>query len=341
MKQLIIKLKNNIGIIIIAFSFFVVIIIGLKNGILPKALDSIRDASPFFILLAICFYLLYILTNSIAQKSFINSQGYSLSIKESFYSAIASIYYANITPFQAGGMPSQIFYLCRQGIPAGVASASVMCFINAWSIMRLILFVVYFLSRYDFLQNVLGNNLVFLFIGFLYNLYIILIFFAIGFARKPVLYMVTLFDRIIRKLHIIKNPDKIIAKLTKTVETYHDAMQKILSHPFEIMKQLFFGLIYVVLLNSIIFLAYRSLGLSGSSYYDLLGLSICQNLASAYMPTPGGAGGQEYIYELFFGSIMSNGSLLAVMLIWRFITFYFSLFIGAIIVSVKSIHRYQ
>lgn len=334
-------LKKNIGIIIIIISFLAIIIIGLINGMLPHALDSIRKADFFYILLAIVFYQSYIFINGLSQKSFINSQGYAISIKESFYSAVASIYYANITPFSAGGIPTQIYYLSKQEVPVGVASASVTCFVNAWNIMRLFLMIVFFITRRDFLENALGNNMIFLYIGFLYNLYIIFLFLFFGFARRPVQYLIKFLDKIIRKLHLSKNPDNITFKLTKTVDTYHDAMQKILTHPLEIFKQLFLGFIYVCLLNSIIFLAYRSLGLSGSSYYDLLGMSICQNLCAAYMPTPGGAGGQEFIYELFFGSLIPGSSLLAVMLIWRFITFYFSLFIGAIIVSIKSIHRYQ
>ena len=219
-------LKKNIGIIIIIISFLAIIIIGLINGMLPHALDSIRKADFFYILLAIVFYQSYIFINGLSQKSFINSQGYAISIKESFYSAVASIYYANITPFSAGGIPTQIYYLSKQEVPVGVASASVTCFVNAWNIMRLFLMIVFFITRRDFLENALGNNMIFLYIGFLYNLYIIFLFLFFGFARRPVQYLIKFLDKIIRKLHLSKNPDNITFKLTKTVDTYHDAMQK-------------------------------------------------------------------------------------------------------------------
>ncbi|MBR3252234.1 MAG: flippase-like domain-containing protein, partial [Erysipelotrichaceae bacterium] len=54
-------------------------------------------------------------------------------------------------------------------------------------------------------------------------------------------------------------------------------------------------------------------------------------------PTPGGAGGQELIFSLFFSSIIKGSDLLAVMLIWRFISFYLGLFLGAFFTSIKSI----
>ena len=141
----------------------------------------------------------------------------------------------------------------------------------------------------------------------------------------------------IRKFNLSKDPDSIRSKLEGISERYHDAMQKTLQYPSEILKQLIYGLFYVVLLNSIIYFAYRSVGLSGAYYFDLLGMNLCQSVASAYIPTPGGAGGQELIFSLFFSSIIKGSDLLAVMLIWRFISFYLGLFLGAFFTSIKSI----
>ena len=154
-----------------------------------------------------------------------------------------------------------------------------------------------------------------------------------GFVKKPIRLFINLIDRMIRRFNLSKDPDSIRSKLEGISERYHDAMQKTLQYPSEILKQLIYGLFYVALLNSIIYFAYRSVGLSGASYFDLLGMNLCQSVASAYIPTPGGAGGQE----LIFSSIIKGSDLLAVMLIWRFISFYLGLFLGAFFTSIKSI----
>ena len=337
MNNLISLLKKNFGIIIILLSFVIVIVGGLINGSLVQALGSIRKADPFFILLAVLCYFGHIFFNGIANKSFINRQGYDISLKEAFYSSVVNIYYSNITPAGTGGFPMQIYYLSKKGIPVGVASSAVTCFINAWFLMRLLLITVFIVLRKQMLLDILGDNFIFLIFGLIYNIYIVVLFLVLGFVKKPIHFFIDLIDKAIRKFNLSKDPDGIRNKLTVTVERYHDVMQKMLLYPSEIVKQLIFGLFFVVLLNSIIYFAYRSVGLSSASYFDLLGMNLCQTVASAYIPTPGGTGGQELIFSLFFSSIIKGSDLLAVMLIWRFISFYLGLFLGAIFTSIKSI----
>ena len=337
MNNLTLWLKKNIGIIIILFTFLIVIIIGLINGSLLQAINIIIKSDPIFILLAVLCYLGHILFNSIANKSFINRQGYPISLKGAFYASIIGVYYSSITPAGTGGIPMQIYYLSKQGVPVGVASSAVTCFINAWYSMRLVLFTIFAVLRKEMLLNVLGNNIVFLNIGYAYNVYVIVLFLVLGFVKKPIQLLIQIIDKTIRRFNLSKNPDSIRDKLSNTVGRYHDAMQKILLYPSEIIKELIIGCIYAILLNSIIYFAYRSVGLSETSYFDLFGMSLCQYISSAYMPTPGGAGAQELIFSLFFGTMIKGSNLLAVMLIWRFISFYLGLFIGAIITSFKSI----
>ena len=339
MNKLIDFLKKNIGLIIVFLSFAIVIVTSLINGSLAQALESIVNADGFLILLAVMCFFGHILFDSIANRSFIKRQGYDLSVKESFYASAIGVYYSTITPAGTGGFPMQIYYLNRQDVPVGVASSSVTCFLNAWYFMRLVLLTIFIFLRYDMLRNILGNNMIFLVIGYIYNIYVITLFLVLGFVRKPIRFVIDMIDKLIRKFNLSRNPDSIRQKLSDTAERYHEATQNIIKYPSEIIRQLFFGFVYVVLLNSIIYIAYRSVGLSSSSYYDLFCMSICLYIAAAYMPTPGGAGAHEIIFSLFFSSLIDHEHLLAVMLIWRFISFYLILFSGAIMTGFKSLKK--
>ena len=53
-------------------------------------------------------------------------------------------------------------------------------------------------------------------------------------------------------------------------------------------------------------------------------------LIGAFVPIPGGSGGIEYGFLSFFGNFLSKSRLSAVLLIWRFITYYMPMIIGAI-----------
>lgn len=58
-------------------------------------------------------------------------------------------------------------------------------------------------------------------------------------------------------------------------------------------------------------------------------------LIGSFVPIPGGTGGLEYGFIKFYGKFISGSILSAAMLIWRFITYYFGLIIGAIAFNVK------
>lgn len=67
--------------------------------------------------------------------------------------------------------------------------------------------------------------------------------------------------------------------------------------------------------------------------------SIAMTMSSLIMPTPGGAGGIEGLYVLFFGSMLPDTALLAPsLLVWRFLGYYVFLIMG-IGLSTRHIQR--
>ena len=59
-------------------------------------------------------------------------------------------------------------------------------------------------------------------------------------------------------------------------------------------------------------------------------------LIGAFVPIPGGTGGLEYSFIQFYGNFITGSALSAMMLIWRFITYYFGMIVGAIALYVKG-----
>lgn len=61
--------------------------------------------------------------------------------------------------------------------------------------------------------------------------------------------------------------------------------------------------------------------------------SVAMTIGSLIMPTPGGAGGVEGLYVLFFGSLMPGAFLAPTLLIWRTLGFYIFLGFGIFITT--------
>ena len=55
-----------------------------------------------------------------------------------------------------------------------------------------------------------------------------------------------------------------------------------------------------------------------------------------YVPIPGATGGMEYAFAGFFGNFVFGYQLNAFVVIWRFITYYLPVIIGALVFNIKQ-----
>ena len=58
-------------------------------------------------------------------------------------------------------------------------------------------------------------------------------------------------------------------------------------------------------------------------------------LIGSFVPMPGGSGGLEYGFIQFYGNFLSGAKLTTIMLLWRFVTYYFGLLVGSITLNIK------
>jgi len=69
---------------------------------------------------------------------------------------------------------------------------------------------------------------------------------------------------------------------------------------------------------------------------DTLTASAYIYLVGAFVPIPGASGGIEYGFTRFFGNFIAKNKISAVLLIWRFITYYLAVALGGIIFSLEK-----
>ena len=68
----------------------------------------------------------------------------------------------------------------------------------------------------------------------------------------------------------------------------------------------------------------------GISYVMLIG---------SFVPIPGGSGGLEFAFSRFFGLYMIGYVTSSLMIIWRFITYYLGMIIGALVLGVVGYRK--
>ena len=72
------------------------------------------------------------------------------------------------------------------------------------------------------------------------------------------------------------------------------------------------------------------MGVTDLNFISMLVATTYIMMIGSFVPIPGGTGGIEYGFVYFVGYFISGGLLTAIMLIWRFITYYFGMVLGAL-----------
>ena len=75
-----------------------------------------------------------------------------------------------------------------------------------------------------------------------------------------------------------------------------------------------------------------------TSFNALLSIVSCSYvmLIGSFVPIPGGTGGLEYGFIQFYGNFVTGSTLNVIMILWRFVTYYFGMIVGAVAVNIKE-----
>ena len=97
------------------------------------------------------------------------------------------------------------------------------------------------------------------------------------------------------------------------------------------------GVIYnfvaLIILYAIPLFVIYSMGNFDINIIETITASAYVLIIGAFVPIPGGSGGIEYGFMQFFGNFITGPLLSASLLVWRFITYYLGIVIGAITIN--------
>ena len=174
-------------------------------------------------------------------------------------------------------------------------------------------------------------------LGFIINVIVIVGLFSLAFMKKVNRFIVTIIVKILSKLKIIKNKEEIINNLNNTVETFHDGALILLKNKKDFVKTIFFNFIALSLLYSIPVIIIYGLGQYNTiNVFESIIASAHVMLIGSFIPIPGASGGLEYAFTQFYGVFISDSTLTLVMLLWRTLTYYLGVIIGAILLNIRK-----
>lgn len=319
--------KNTYILILITI---VVMYFVLKDDF-KNIVDLLIKVDIKYILVAFILFFLSIFFRSYISFLTVNdSSKYSLS--EAMKHNVIIQFFNGITPFSTGGQPMEVYMLRKHGISANKGTMIVLQNFIFYQI-ALVIFGV-FAVIYNYLFHIFPKVVILkklVLVGFIINTLVAVAIFLLSISKKFTTTCMKLVIKILDKVNVVKDRKKIEENLSNRLEEFHESA-KILRHRKGLFYLgVFFNFLSLACLYAIpLFVVYSMHDFNSINLLECLTSSAYVLLIGAFVPIPGASGGIEYGFLTFFGNFLKPSLSSAAMLIWRFITYYFGMIIGAI-----------
>lgn len=330
------KLKKVANVIVLALVTCLVLYFSLKDNF-NTIINEIINVNIFWLVISFLLALSFWFFKAIATTRIANIFKKDYSIKQGMRLVLETNFFHAITPFAVGGQPYEIYSLKKSKLKITEATnVSIVNFI-VYQIALVLLGIIAIVYNHHFVllkENDLLKNLVV--IGFLVNFIVIVALFLLTCTKKINKILMKFIIKVLNKIHIVKNKDEKIKQFNEYLNEFHQGAKILLQD-----KKLFIKLIFVHFIGLIssylipLTLTY-AMGISSYTGIEAIVLSSYVMLIGAFVPIPGGTGGLEYGFMTFYGSFIKGSKLNAIMLLWRFITYYFAMILGAILLGIRK-----
>lgn len=332
------NMKKKLNIIILIIITVLVLYFSLKNDF-NAIVNQIFSMNIWFLLIAFVFLILFWIFRSYPMYSFCKKINKNFKYGNAIQLTLRTQFFNAVTPFATGGQPYQIYYLKKCGIDyassTGVVLENFIVYQIALVILGLISLVanqiLHIFSRVYLLQKLIA-------LGFVINTLVIVLMFVLAFSTKINSFLINLGINILTKFHIVKNRQEKQEEWDKNINKFHASAMSLLKDKKTFIFNIIYNFIALCCLYLIPLLVVYAMG-EFNAFSP--GISVVTSayimIIGSFVPIPGGTGGLEYGFIAFYGNFITGSKLRAMMLVWRFITYYFGMIVGAIALNIKKV----
>ena len=282
-------------------------------------------------ILAVLFFCTYraLVGYSIYNLAKIN--GEKLSIVKGLQISFIIPFFHGVTPFAGGGQPMEIYYLHKEKISVTKATNITVQNFIVYQISLVLVGVMALMYNKIFMifpNNSLIKKLVIL--GIFINLLVLVVTFVLSFGKVINKFILNQGINLLGKLNIVKDVRKTRDKLNDYLSNFHENALRLKNHKISVTYNVLINILGLVSLYLVPYAVLRGMGIETITMIEVVVSTAYVMTIGSFVPIPGGTGGIEYGFMFFFGHLIKGSILNASMLVWRFVTYYLAMIIGAI-----------
>ena len=332
------SLKKNLNIILLISITLLVLYFSLKDNF-KETVTQIFTMNIWYLLVALILLVLYWVFRSYPMYTFCKKINKDFKYLSSIQLTLRTQFFNAVTPFATGGQPYQIYHLKQLGIDYASSTSVVLQNFIVYQIALVLLGIVALISNqiFDIFKNAeLLQRLIAL--GFIINALVIIVMFVVAFSKKMNKVIIGFGIKVLTKLRLVKDKEKKLKEWDENINRFNECANILLKDKITFIKNIVYNFIALCCLYLIPLFILYAMG-QFNSFSAGVSIVTCAYIMiiGSFVPIPGATGGLEFGFVQFFGNFITGSKLSAMMLVWRFITYYFGMIVGAIALNIKKV----
>ena len=328
------KAVFNFIFLILVFSLTVYMV--FKGEDLGEIISTVQQANAVYLMISVICVVLFILGESVIIFYMMRTLGAGVKMGHCALYSFVGFFFSCITPSATGGQPMQIYYMKKDKLPIPVTTLVLMIVTITYKAVLVLIGILLWIFGKGFLTGYLGQYMWVFYLGVALNVFCVsfmmILVFAPGLAKWLMVKGMTLLEH----FRFLKPRKSRLEKLENSMDQYHATAAFWAGHKLVILKVFLITFVQRIILFTVTYWVYRSLGFHE---YGIVTLTILQSVISVsvdMLPLPGGMGISESLYMVIFAPVFGE-TLLPAMLLSRGISYYAQMLISAVMTCVAHL----
>ncbi len=324
--------KTVFNILFLIALFLITIYLMFSGQDLKTILEYVHQVKKRYLILGITLVVVYVCCESVIIKYLLRVVQIKWPLYRCIRYSFIGFFFSCITPSATGGQPAQIYYMKKEGLDIPTSTIILMLVTIEYKFVLVFIGLGILLFGQVLIAMMTTEVQFYLYLGLGLNIFCVVFMSFLVFLPETSRFLMEKLYYILGKLRILKNLDKKMEKLSKSMDTYHEASVFLKKNKLAIFNVFIISLVQRLILFFVTYVVYRSFGLQGHSALQITILQATISISVDMLPLPGGMGISEHLFRCIFTPIFGTAALtLSAMLLSRGISYYALILISALV----------
>ena len=294
-------------------------------------ITSSQQINLWWIAAALLSYCTSVFADVLVIYLYIHDEYKQFKIRHSARSVLLGLFWSGITPSSTGGQPMQVYYMSKHKVDVGYSSSRLLNRFLVYQITMTVMTVIAVILKFSYFQEHMDTPILstLVTIGFISQTFITLVFVFLAFSKNLTAKATRGIASLLCKIRLIKDKDRLKKSLETQLAKFHSGNRMIFSKPKLVIMAVVLTVIQLIAMFLVPYCIYRSFGLNQASPLDMVCSQAFVTLISGMIPIPGASGAAEFSFTALFALFFTPATIKSATLIWRIITYYLSILVGA------------